>query len=88
VLSLQEVTVDEVGGKLRWNTGSAKYILIPTGVGQQSDAAGQAELLQFKLDGKPGAKVQFNLIHGEVVMLLYLEEKAGEMIIVVGTPKR
>lgn len=88
-LPLQEVRVDWVDGKLRWNAGSAKYTLIPTGTEQESDAAGQAErdTLQFKLSGKPGAKVQFNLIHGEPVMLLYFEERAGKMITVVGTPK-
>jgi hypothetical protein len=89
-LSLQEVVVDEVDGKLRWNAGAAKHLLIPTATGQEANAAGQTErdTIQFKLAGKPGAKAQFNLIHGQVVWLLYQEERAGKMITVVGTPKQ
>lgn len=89
VPSLEEVIVDKVDGKLRWKDRSTMNTLISSGVGQQSEAAGGVveEVLQFKLAGKPGVKVQFILSKGKVDRVTYLEDKAGKTIFAIGTPK-
>jgi hypothetical protein len=87
---LNNVVVNRVDGKLRWNAGEAKYLLIPTGTGQISDADGRVEkhILQFKLEGKPGVKVQFMVKGGRVDQVTYLAVQAGTMLFVLGKPKR
>jgi hypothetical protein len=87
---LENVVVDGVDGKLRWNAGSTAYFLVASGTGQVSDANGKIEknILQFKLVGKPGVKVQFTLRRGRVEQVTYLEEKPAGMLYVLGFPKR
>lgn len=80
-----DVVIETTDRKLLWNDGSGKVELIATGFDVSEN--GERTTLRFKLIGRPGAKLEINMILAEVAMVLYSEDRSGKLLTAGGTRK-